>query len=289
MLGRTQRPKPNTRYPLTTVRLASLQPSVALAVAALGQLDSLCACTRYCRDAVPELRGRNLPLLDDSWSFGAQPHSLRAATAALEIARPDLIVSSVPYRMETLAAILRTGYPVLALAPHTLADITRDIRLLAGVLGAMHEAETVVASMEASLHGVRTYASGAKTLPVVYCEEWGRPLIHSQRWVGELVELARGRFLGKPGAHTTAEEIAVADPDVIVLAWCGAGDRVPLDRVIAQRGWETLRAVRDRRIYVIPDEFLNTPAPTLVRGLRCLAAAIHPEMFPAPADLRRLE
>lgn len=267
------------------MRIASLQPSVALAIASLGRLESVCACTRFCLAAVPELRSRQLPLLDDSWSFGRDPNATRAARAALERARPDLLVASVPYRMETLASILRAGYPVLAFAPHTLADIHTDMRLLGRVLDASHEAEIALGSMDAAIHGVRTYAHTARTRPLVYCEEWGKPLIRSQRWVAELVEIAAGRFVGTPGAHTTADEVAAADPDVLVFAWCGAGDRVPLDRVIAQRGWRDLRAVRQGRAYVIPDEFLNTPAPSLVDGVRCLAAAIHPEMFPAPPGL----
>ena len=56
------------------------------------------------------------------------------------------------------------------------------------------------------------------------------------------------------------------DPDVLIFAWCGAGDRVPMARVIKQRGWQSLRAVTDGRVYCIPDEFLNTPAHPLSGG-----------------------
>ena len=115
--------------------------------------------------------------------------------------------------------------------------------------------------------------------PVVYCEEWGKPLIHSQPWVAEMVEAAGGQFLGVPAKQTTPEAIAAADPDVMIFAWCGAGDRVPLERVIAQRAWHNLSAVRTGRVFCIPDEWLNTPAPTLLRGLRALAAALHPSEF----------
>lgn len=254
-------------------------------MSALGRLDSLCACTRHCLAALPELREANLPLLDDSWSFGRDPNATRAARAALERARPDLLVASVPYRMETLASILRSGYPVLAFAPQTLANVKTDIRLLGRTLDAAHEAEIAIASMEAAIQGVRTYAQTARSRPLVYCEEWGKPLIRSQRWVAELVDIAAGRFLGTPGAHTTPEEVAAAEPDALVFAWCGAGNRVPLQRILDKRHWNHLRAVRERRVYVVPDEFLNTPAPTLTSGLRCLAAAIHPEMFPAPPEL----
>ena len=265
------------------MRLASLQPSVALTLAALGRLDLLCACTRYCVDALPQLAA--LPTLHDSWSFGGNPVDLRSAQATLRAAAPDLLIASVPYRTETLAAILRSGYPVLSLSPRTLADIFADIRLIASVSQASAQANILIAGMEGTLEGVRAYTATAVARPLVYCEEWGKPLIHSQPWVANLVEAAHGRFLGIPGAHTTPDEVAAADPDLLVFAWCGTGNRVPLARVIAQRNWQNLRAVRERRVVCIPDHLLNTPAPTLLQGLACLAAAMHPALYPPHPDI----
>ena len=48
-----------------------------------------------------------------------------------------------------------------------------------------------------------------------------------------LAEAAGGEFAGPPGVQTTAEEVLRAAPDVLVAAWCGAGDRVPLEKTIA--------------------------------------------------------
>jgi iron complex transport system substrate-binding protein len=75
----------------------------------------------------------------------------------------------------------------------------------------------------------------------------------------------------------------------MLFAWCGAGDRVPLERVVSQRGWEQQPAVRAGRVFCINDEFLNTPASTLLDGLRAIAAAVHPAIFPEQVPgLRRL-
>ena len=121
--------------------------------------------------------------------------------------------------------------------------------------------------------------------PLVYCEEWGKPLIHSQAWVAELVEAAGGRFLGEPGAHTTPEAVAAANPDVLLFAWCGAGDRVPLAKVVAQRNWQQLPTVAQRRVHCIPDQYFNTPATTLLEGLIAIAGAIHPKLFAAHPEV----
>jgi iron complex transport system substrate-binding protein len=260
------------------MRIVSLQPSITLTLAALGRLDALCGLTKYCVHAMPELAGLGLPVLHDAWT---------ANTAEIAACAPTLVIASVPYRLESLAAILKAGIPVMALAPHALADVFADMRLLATITGAVEAGEKLVAECEAELAAARESTRGLSR-PKVYCEEWGKPLIRSQGWVAELVDAAGGTFLGEPGAHTTAEEVAASDPDALVFAWCGAGDRVPLARVVAQRGWQELRAVREGKVFCVPDQYLNTPAHTLMEGLRCLGGALHPERFPAHPDLVRL-
>jgi iron complex transport system substrate-binding protein len=261
-----------------SLRVAALQPSVSLTLEHLGCLDSLVACTRYCLQAVPSLRARDVQVIADSWS---------STTEEILSTSPDLVVASVPYRLESLAAILKCGVPVLTLAPHTLTDVYQDIRLLGDILHAQDRAAAVVEEMMREVASMQDAVSKAETR-VVYCEEWGKPLIHSQTWVADLVSAAGGCFLGKPGSVTEAAAIAAADPDVLIFAWCGAGDRVPLARVIEKREWQSLRAVREGRVYCVPDEFLNTPAPNLLQGLRALAGAIHPEIFGAAPGVRCL-
>ena len=262
------------------MRIAALQPSISLTLAALNRLDTLSACTGYCLEALPELATRNLHIVHDSWT---------ADTEEIRHTQADLVIASVPYRMESLAAILKSGLPVLALAPHTLADIYKDIRLIAAIVTAQPEAETLIAGMQSTIESTRQRSAQGTQTPVVYCEEWGNPLIHSQPWIAELVEAAGGHFLGTPGAKTTPEAIAAADPDVLLFAWCGAGNRVPLDRVITQRNWHHLKAVQNRQVYCIPDQYLNTPAPTLLEGLACIAAAIHPQIHPPHPHLIQLQ
>jgi iron complex transport system substrate-binding protein len=275
------------------MRIASLQPSISITLAALGKLDCLCAVTKYCLEFVPELASRNLPILHDSWSFDAVPRAGEVSNLEILLtSKPDLVLASVPYRMESLAAILKSSLPILTLAPRTLADVVNDIRLIGSVVYAAAEAEVLLAGFQQTLEQTRVKASSAAAKPLVYCEEWGKPLIHSQHWVAELVEMANGTFLGTPGSHTTAEGIAelseAEQPDVLLFAWCGAGNRVPLERIIEQRKWHHLRAVRNGRVFCIPDEYLNTPAPTLLKGLACIASALHPELFGQRSELVRV-
>ena len=262
--------------PYTPRRVVSLQPSATVILRDLGRLDALIACTKYCLDVCRELEGTHISIVADSWT--AQGQQIADLT-------PDLVIASVPYQEKAIAEIMKSGARFLGLAPKSLEDIYGDISVIAGVTHAVREGDLLIGKMK---HEIATVRERTATLsrPGVFCEEWGKPLITSQRWVAELVDAAGGEFVGTPGAQATPEQIAELAPDVIVAAWCGAGDRVPLEKIVATRGWQNLPAVRNGRVYCIRDEFLNTPATTLVQGLHALAAAIHPECFPHGQGLR---
>ena len=265
-------------------RTVSLQPSVTVTLRDLGVLDRLVACTKYCVDVCPEVMETDCIIVEDSWSAKADQ---------IMAAKPDLVIASVPYRLESVAEILKSGLPFLGLAPKNLDDIYKDIMMIARVMGLETRAESqrgtaLVARIEKEVQSMWQRTTGLAR-PLVYCEEWGKPLILSQTWVAELVEAAGGRFFGQPGKQVTEEEVVAADPEVMVAAWCGAGDRVPLEKIIPKRGWEQTKAAKNGRVYCINDEFLNTPASTLIQGLHALAAAIHPEMFIQTPGLRRIQ
>jgi iron complex transport system substrate-binding protein len=272
-------------------RIACLQPSATVILASVGELERVVACTKYCVEVVPELRpemnGGQKPdkmrigerlIVADSWTSKADE---------ILPARPDLVIASVPYQQAAVAEILKVGVRFLGLAPKTLNDIYSDIMTIAGIVGASERGAKVVGNMQAAIEEIRRKTEHFPRKRV-FCEEWSNPVIASQPWVLELVAAAGGEFLGEPGKKTSADEIARLNPEVIVASWCGAGDRVPLEKLAARREWQLTAAVRNGQIYCISDELLNTPAPTLLGGLRALAAAIHPDKFGTQPGLRAI-
>jgi len=259
-------------------RIVCLQPSATVILAAIGELDRVVACTRYCADVVPEITNGSRLIVSDSWT---------AEAAQILNARPDLVIAAVPFQEKAVSEILKSGARFLGLAPHSLADIYTDIAAIAGIVGASDRGQTEIIAMQRHIEQVRSRTLEAAR-PRVFCEEWGKPVIASQRWVAELVEAAGGEFLGVPAATIQPEEVRNLDPEVIIAAWCGAGDRVPLEKIIAARGWQDTSAARKGRVFSIRDEFLNTPAPTLLHGVDALAFALHPELFPNTKGIRRI-
>src|SRR5450755_1039010 len=195
----------------TPQRVVCLQPSATVILAALGRLDRVVACTKYCADVCPEVKSGGRSIIADSWT--AQSRQILAA-------RPDLVIAAVPYQDKAVVEILKAGVRFLGLAPRTLADIYSDIATIAGAVGASADGQTVIANMQREIETVRQQVNGKKRLRV-FCEEWGKPLISSQRWVAELVDAAGGECVGVPGAQTSAETVLSLDPDVFVAAWCG--------------------------------------------------------------------
>jgi len=264
------------RGPNTPQRIVCLQPSVTVILARIGALGRVVACTRYCVDVVPELNSAPRMVIADSWTAKAEE---------ILQAHPDLVIAAVPYQEESVAQILKAGVRFLGLAPRTLDDIYIDIATIASCAGASEKGELLISAMQTELANMRRATAGLPRKRV-FCEEWGKPIIASQPWVQQLVEAAGGQFLGAPGQQITAEEVCRLDPEVVIAAWCGAGNRVPLEKIVRERAWLNTAAARASQVYCISDELLNTPAPTVMEGLQALAAAIHPEHFKNPQAFR---
>ena len=262
----------------TVRRIVTLQPSATAILAAIGQLDRVVACTKYCAEAVPEIASGSRLIVADSWT---------AHTSEIIAAQPDLVIAAVPYQEKAVSEILRAGARFLGLAPRTLADIYTDISTIAGTVGASARGEGVIAAMQRRIEEIRARTLG-DVRPRVFCEEWGKPIIASQTWVAELIEAAGGQCVGKPGCQMSSGEVKALDPEILIAAWCGVADRVPLEKIISDRSWQQTSAARAGRVYCIRDEYLNTPAPTLLRGLEALAFAIHPTLFAEVSGIRQI-
>ncbi len=257
-------------------RIVSLAPSATSILCELGARKQLVGVTRWCKDVAPV---NGLPVLGDCWRGDAD------AVAAL---KPDLVIGSVPYKAETVDALLRRGLTFLAMNPRTLADIFSDIEMLGRLVGREKRAAKLVRDLRNRMSRVATRVRRARPEGAarrVYCESWPKPLMVSPRWVEEMVALAGGRFVPAPGARIVEErEVLRAKPDIIILAWAACGLRVDPKRVLRRPGWQDLPAVRNRQVYVVSDEALNTPAPIIARGLEHLARIIYPEIFGEPRD-----
>jgi iron complex transport system substrate-binding protein len=79
------------------------------------------------------------------------------------------------------------------------------------------------------------------------------------------------------------EDVLERQPEIIIMMPCGFDVKRALQDVpiLAQKkGWESLPAVRNNRVYVIDaSAYTSRSGPRLVNGLEIMAEMIHPELF----------
>jgi iron complex transport system substrate-binding protein len=226
---------------------------------AIGAKRMLVGVTKWCADVAPV---ENLPKLGDCWHMKSVEDILRL--------KPTLVIGSLPYKQETVAKLLEHPLNFLAMNPRTLADVANDIGLLGRITGHVHEACRLNRKMR---DGFAAFASKRKkwAKPVrMYCEAWPNPRISSPPWVAELAEICGGEMVVPAGEKVSEAQVAEANPDVIVLAWAATGDTADGTKAYEIPAWKDVPAVRDKRVYVIRDEWLNTPGPPLLDGARAL-------------------
>ena len=187
-----------------------------------------------------------------------------------------------------LGALSYTAPVVVALEPNSLPDIWADIRRVAAACGVVERGEKLVAALQDRLLVLGAKTSHCGRRPRIACVEWIDPLMVAGNWVPELVDLAGGvNLFGKAGEHSPPlpwKNFATEDPDVIVAMPCGfdlARTRAEIDMAISRPEWVTLRAVRERQVYVTDgNQFFNRPGPRLVESVQILGEILHPDLFP---------
>ena len=252
------------------MRIVSLAPSATSILCAIGAKKLLVGVTKWCCDVAPVA---GLPRVGDCWHM--------ESVADVVALQPTLVIGSVPYKQETVGKLLEQRLNFLAMNPRTLADVYADIRLLGGLTGRATRAEKLIRQMRSELAAVERSLKKVKRRVRVYCEAWPNPRISSPTWVAELVKTCGGEMRVPAGEKISDEEVASAQPEVIVLAWAATGNKSQPQQAYGVEAWKDVPAIRERRVFVIRDELLNTPGPPLLRGARELQRVLH-----APGESR---
>lgn len=292
-------------------RIASLLPSTTEIVCALGQGAALVGRSHEC-DFPPEVAA--LPALTEP-KLDARAGSLAIDDRVKQLVRDGLSVYRVdaeklrelapsvvltqeqcdvcaasPKDVEAALCEWTGGRPrVVSLAPQTLGDVWGDLVTVATALGIPERGEELAAQLAYRITHVSERTLRIRPQPRVATIEWIEPLMAAGNWMPELVALAGGaNSFGEIGRHSpwlTWEALRAADPDVIVVLPCGfdlARTRSEMAPLAALPGFDALRAVRNRRVYLTDgNQYFNRPGPRLVESLEILAEILHPDEFGA--------
>jgi len=280
---------------------------------ALGLGDDVVAVTHEC-DWPPA--ARDLPQVTrDVLHAGPSPSEIDAAvrerTAAgesiyeldEELVRelePDLIVTQALCHVcavsvdevHALAQALPGPPRVIALDPTTYGETVGDVRTVAQATNAKDAALDLIARTARRADVVRLAVRGAPR-PRVAALEWMDPVFVAGHWTPQLIEMAGGEdvlgFAGEPSRQATWEEVAAAQPEIVIVMPCGYDAARAL--VEAEGFADRLRTLgADEVVAVNASAYFSRPGPRLIDGLELLAHILHPDRVPhAPAEALAVE
>lgn len=172
---------------------------------------------------------------------------------------------------------------IVSLKPHALGDVYADIARIAEAVGCRARGERLVMEMRTRIDAVAAAVAGRRRPRLAFIE-WIEPPMSGGHWLPELAEAAGGENLfGTTGAGSpwiSWEDVAAADPDLIVVAPCGydvAKTCVEMRALATNAIWNDLRAARDGAVFVADgNAYFNRPGPRLVESVEILAEIMHP-------------
>lgn len=296
------------RASVAAVRIVSLLPSATEIVYALGLGDDLIGVTFEC-DEPPQARRDKAVVVGGLDTSGMAPGEIDAYVRAQMAAGEDLYtlregalrgldpelvltqdlcrVCALPSdHVEEALAHLGCSAEVVALDPHSLDEVLETIRVVGARTGTEPIAARLVDGLRQRLDDVARRTQG-RPRPRVAVLEWVDPPFTAGHWVPDLVRAAGGEpVLGRTGARsvqTTWDEVAAADPELVVVAPCG----FHLDGAAAQAS-TVLDRLPPVPVWAIDaDGIVVRPGPRLLDGVEALAAVLHPEVA-APVHPQRV-
>ncbi|MBI2658036.1 cobalamin-binding protein [Candidatus Woesearchaeota archaeon] len=252
-------------------RIVSLAPSNTEILYELKAEKNLVAVTRYC-DFPDEAKRK--PRIG-GW--------LDINDELVKKFNPDLLLTSTFVQNKINDRYKKNKMNIVALMPTTLKGVFDSIEKIGKLVHKEDESFQLIHSMKNKFNEIQNKIKQSKNRPRVYIEEWHKPPTVSGNWVPSLVRMAGGKYgLIKAGVHSkevTKKQMQKYDPEIIVISICGMADKVPKEWLTKRKGWENLSAVKNNKVYVFDDSWLNRPGPRLAIGLEKLAKVIHPECF----------
>jgi iron complex transport system substrate-binding protein len=279
------------------MRVVSLLPAATEIVAAIGGAGFLVGVSHEC-DFPPEVQAlprvthtRVDPSLPAREIDRQMAEAKRSGVAPIEVdlpaltrLRPDVLIGQsvcdvCAVGTDELARVVRALDPtpwVVTLHPHTLADVFGDVVRVGESIEQRDDAAEVVAGLT---QRVRRLEQSAVPHPVrVLVLEWLDPPYVAGHWVPELVALAGGTDVGntagRPAVVRSWGELAMAAPDLVIIALCGF-DAARARRELAAVTDPDARALFSRRVEVIDgNAYTSRPGPRLVEAAELLARLI---------------
>lgn len=244
-------------------RIVSLIPSLTedlFAIGAGGQVVGVSAYTDFPAAA------RRLPVVAGFASI---------STERILALHPDLVVGIVS-QASLIDDLRRAGVRVVLLRDDSLPDLEANLRSLGELTGRRVAADALIAQLRARTAALTRSVAPNGRRPSVFVVLGTAPIytVGQGSYIARLIELAGGTNAAAdvrtPYGRYSGEALLARQPDAIVV-----DPAVRFGEVLGVAPWNALRAVREHRVYTLPDAaILERPGPRYNEGLAWLIDAL---------------
>ncbi|NOU64320.1 ABC transporter substrate-binding protein [Paenibacillus sp. LMG 31461] len=255
-------------------RIASVSPSETESLFAIGLEANIVGVSDY--DDYPEA-AKSKPKLGSI----TKPN-MEAVIAT----NANIVITGVSMNAKAVDDLRAMNINVFKVDPKTLDEAINNIQTFGLITDHQEQAEKVVAKMKADRQKVVDAVKDVKqeNKKKVYMEFAPGWTVGSGVFMDELITLAGGINVAadKAGWYEISEEkIIQQNPNVILFA-NGIVDiksKKPLEEIIRTRGgWDTIDAVKNKRVIGLDQNSVSRPGPRLTDGLLEMAKGIYPEL-----------
>jgi iron complex transport system substrate-binding protein len=256
----------------TPKRIVCIAPSNTEILYALGAQDRIVGVSRYC-DYPAE--ARELPRCG-----GFRDPTV---TDILDL-KPDLVLGQSFLQEDAVKALVHAEVAVMAFGATSLTQVLQEMLILGRIVEKENEANALVANLHAEFSAQAEKSEALRKQisrpPRAHLEEWGpsEPYYLAGDWAAQMLRIAgfdnafddRNLRCPSPERTVSAKEIASADPDLIIAAWCGCSDRMDLTRIAKRPELKESRVVQGGWLRQVDDRFVMRPGPRLPEGVNRL-------------------
>jgi iron complex transport system substrate-binding protein len=200
---------------------------------------------------------------------------------------PDLVVCGGSIHASIRASLERLGLAVYVYEPANVEATFKCMGDVGGLTGRIEGAGRLVAGLK---HELADVAARVSAIPYasrvrVFWEVCADPLVTcgSRSLLNDFVVRAGGvnvfGDLNSAWPIVSSEEVLRRSPQVILAAE-DHGPGLSAEELAHRPGWASIPAVRTGNIRLLPADPVNRAGPRMAQGVRLIARALYPELFP---------
>lgn len=199
---------------------------------------------------------------------------------------PDVVLAGNINYNDTIETIRDAGITVYKFeAATTLEDVVEKTRLIGRLTGNCGAAEEVAAETTERVDAVERAVEG-EDRPLAFYPLSGGFAPGEGTFIHDLIRTAGARNLAAEAGITgykpiSDEEIASRDPEWIVVTYVGERPEDPASLLPDNSVLRNTTAAQEGQIVAVNANYLSQAAPRVVRPLGEMAAAFHPDAYPA--------